>query len=49
MRMREDSEGKVVIDGQTILPDAAIFSAKVVDVKTHSLALVPLVSVPDLS
>ena len=32
MRMRKDSEGRVVIECQTIPPDAAAFSAKVVEV-----------------
>ena len=32
MRMGEDSEGRAVIECQTILPNAATFSAKVVEV-----------------
>ena len=37
MRMREDLEGRAVIDCQTILPDAAIFPAKVVEVVVGSV------------
>ena len=37
MRMREDSEGRAVIDCHTILPDAEIFSAKVVEVVVGSM------------
>ena len=35
--MREDLEGRAVIDCQTILPDAALFSAKVVAVVVGSV------------
>ena len=37
MRIREDSEGRAVVDCQTILPDAATFSAKVVEVGVGSV------------
>ena len=39
MRKREDSEGRAVIDCHTILPDAATFSAKVVEVIVGSVVV----------